>query len=941
MGKELVTKFVLKNKEFYNQLSATEKQILKVSVASGTLTAATVAIAKHTANFQDQQIKAARSVGASVKSYSALAVAAEYSGASQEQLGMAMRKLAHPTGEAQKALDAYGIKTKDANGKVRDTAETLKDVSAQMNKFSSNAEKTAFATRLFGESGGKLVSMLEGGPVALDAFSEKALLMGKIVTEEAGLAAEKFNDDIADVTGSINGLSMSIGESIIAFTNQSNILNVAEGAIQSVTKFIREMDADTKETIITIGAVVVGLGTLGGAVMAAAAVAPYIGAAFTTAFGPIGLAVAGATALIVVFGTTISKYSDQMGSTLDQLGGSFDGLKDSLDPIVTAAGKVADAASDFLGIGDNATESAGEVAIMGTVVKVTMSAIVTAIDFVITGFSLIITTVQGVVVAIYKLGEAAAYAITGNFKEAKQSAKESGEAIIDMAGKIADKSVAFAQRTAAAFSKENMIVVKTGDIEEAKKQTEGLNAELDRVEEQRKTDIKSNVDPLIKAYDDLKKAIDKASSSTGDIIIATAKVVDEALKKVKILTDAWEQYEKNKIENARRSHEKMMLQYEVFTQKYLAHQQEIIDETRQINEDNYNELERSLTAEVDLIRSIEDKKLDALKNAKNERLLLLDEEYQEEKARREAEFQNYLASERVRFEQQNAQLDEFNLVKAEKKAIEIEQEASWNEYVKMLQEQHEQDMSDMTSQYADNRKIKGDEINAEMEAAKTVSDINIKSAEAAKNKALEDEKKRSDEQIVGMEKKKADEEKKIRKGQAFMQWQFKSYELEALKNVQIAQTTVAGFAGAAQALAAFSALGPVGIAAGATASAMILKNTANAVRMIATQTALPPAELFLATGGSLKDRMGGFGAGSGDIVPANISLGETVLTPGQTSQIIDTQRTRAVQEFIDDGSGGRGVSVIFEEGAIPVYGNLDERAVEQIGTIVAARLDRR
>ena len=942
MSKNLVTKLTLDKKSFSKDLSGTKKQILALSAASVALGAAVIAAAKHTANFQDETIKAARSVGASVKEYSSLAVAAGFTGVKQEDLNKALRRLAHPVGEAKTALKAYNIETKDAAGNSRKTNEVLKDVANQMKRMKGEAEKVALATQFFGQQGGKLVSMLENGAEGLDAFNEKAILMGKIVTEEAGVAAEKFNDDIADVTGSVNGLVMSIGESVIAFINQSNALDAVEAVIQSVTGFIRDMDADTKEMILTIGAVVVAIGVLGGAFLAVSALAPVIGAAFTVALGPVGIAVMAIGAIVVTLGVTVAKHWGQIENVTDSLALSFGRFKanitETFAPIADMAAKVVVAANGMLGIGDSADKSGQQISIMGTIAKTILAVITTSITWVITGFNLMLIAIRGVTTAIWEAGRAVKLVFTDGFGQATDAALRAKDSISGMISEMKLELMSFGKETKKTFSGENLIVIDKEDIEKAKDAVVDLQGGLDQLEEP--TSINLQVDPLIKAVRQVKKEfalLSEEGENTQGSFTALGKAVSstmaEAAKKIGILVSAVAGLVAVQLAASRLAFEKQSHNLDVITILHSKAVQARIDTTRSAEEERLSILDNSLSEELALVKDIESRKFEALSRAKEQRLLLLDSEYIEARAKKEADFELHLESERERFEAQNEQLDEFNLTNEERRATEIQQEDSWKQHTESLQKQHDANMSEFSRNFQTNKSEEKKQHDDDIRAKQIISNELIASEEERKNQLLESEKARSEAKILAMEKKKTQDEKKETKIRSIMAWQAEKFQVESSKGLKASQVMVSGIAGAAMAFSGLAGSIPiVGIVLGAIAAAVVLASTAMSVSQIQSQVVPPPPSLLLNAGGTLKRNIGGFGPQSGDVINAS-------LTPGES--VIDARATKNVNDFMESGMKGGGITVQFEEGSIRVAGDLDEDAIDRIGEILLARVERK
>lgn len=302
-GKEktIVTILRLDSKGFNSKLGKTRKSILKVSGAITGLAAGMLALTKVAANYQDDMIKSARATGTTVEEFSALSHAASLAGASFKALRSATIKLGNPTKDNLKTLKAIGVELKDSNGKMKSNTRLLGEIGDAMNKLESPQKKLALATKLFGEQGANMVSMLELGTEGLKEMGIEAEKMGIIVSEKAGLSAEKFNDNIAKIAGSLKGLNNVIGESVIEFINQSEVIEKINETIQSVTQWWRKLDDDTRGLIVTVSLIAAGIAAFVLVLTGLIAIAPAVGVAMSLMLGPVGLVITGiATATIAV-----------------------------------------------------------------------------------------------------------------------------------------------------------------------------------------------------------------------------------------------------------------------------------------------------------------------------------------------------------------------------------------------------------------------------------------------------------------------------------------------------------------------------------------------------------------------------------------------------------------------------------------------------------------
>lgn len=142
----------------------------------------------------------AEKTGASVEELSKLQQQARISDASIETLEMGLVRLSrslHGTDEegkgAGKALAALGLSADELRGK--DTAESLRIVAAELNKYRDGAGKTALAMDLFGKSGAQLLPLLKD--LANDGALQASVTAKQAAeAEELGKAWRRITNDL-------------------------------------------------------------------------------------------------------------------------------------------------------------------------------------------------------------------------------------------------------------------------------------------------------------------------------------------------------------------------------------------------------------------------------------------------------------------------------------------------------------------------------------------------------------------------------------------------------------------------------------------------------------------------------------------------------------------------------------------------------------------------
>lgn len=221
-----------------------------VAIAGAAVAGATYGLFKFTQSateYADAQGKAAQAAGLAVEDYTKLQFAAELADVSQEQLATSLAlfnrriiEAANGTGIGAKQFAALGVKATDANGKVRPLTDVLADVADALVKLPEGAIRSNAALDLFGRTGTKLLPLLNGGAAGIKELTDQAEKLGIVLSSQNVKDAEEFNDSLATLIKTMNGLKVQLGLLFApTFTE----------AFQELTKVI----GDNKDAIIAFG----------------------------------------------------------------------------------------------------------------------------------------------------------------------------------------------------------------------------------------------------------------------------------------------------------------------------------------------------------------------------------------------------------------------------------------------------------------------------------------------------------------------------------------------------------------------------------------------------------------------------------------------------------------------------------------------------------------
>lgn len=194
-----------------------------VAVLSGAL----AGVIFTTARAGDDVAKTAEQLALSTDEYQELAKAADRAKVSQEEFAVGMRQFARNAalaaqgqGEAKDALAAWQIDLTDASGELRPMSELLNQVADAAKEEGNELRRSALASRIFGESGSKLIPLLTEGSAGIAALRQEARDLGLVMSEEATKSSEEFMDRLGDARDILIGLKRQIGLAFIPALNR-------------------------------------------------------------------------------------------------------------------------------------------------------------------------------------------------------------------------------------------------------------------------------------------------------------------------------------------------------------------------------------------------------------------------------------------------------------------------------------------------------------------------------------------------------------------------------------------------------------------------------------------------------------------------------------------------------------------------------------------------
>lgn len=188
---------------------------LASAAAAAGVAVAGLAIA--TARDIDVQADAARTMGATIEQYTALAYAADLSGVSTERMGASMRSLQMKiaavgagSAEARKEFADLGIAV-DGTEKAIDVLPQLADALKDL----PDGERLGAQMRLLGEGGAQMSALLEGGSEGIERLTDRAERLGGVIGTELAEDSGRLMDSLGDLQVVARGMSRQLVADVI------------------------------------------------------------------------------------------------------------------------------------------------------------------------------------------------------------------------------------------------------------------------------------------------------------------------------------------------------------------------------------------------------------------------------------------------------------------------------------------------------------------------------------------------------------------------------------------------------------------------------------------------------------------------------------------------------------------------------------------------------
>lgn len=270
---------------------------MAIGAATGVVVAGFAAMAVRAVQSVNDIRIAAEQVGVSVDFLSGLKFAAAVDGVNFDQLRDSFKDFSKilveaqdPASRAGKAFKAFGIDTLDASGNIRKSEDVFNDLADQFAQMPDGPTKAATAMALFGESGLRLIPILNRGSEGIKKNREEAERLGVVIDETTATSAKEFNDSIVRIQNSTTGLFLGIAKELLPTLNAlaAQVVDVVKNS-QGFKSFISGFGMLFRGAVIAVKGLTTALYVMGtGLGAVAAAIALVTKGEFTAAKNVLG-----------------------------------------------------------------------------------------------------------------------------------------------------------------------------------------------------------------------------------------------------------------------------------------------------------------------------------------------------------------------------------------------------------------------------------------------------------------------------------------------------------------------------------------------------------------------------------------------------------------------------------------------------------------------------
>lgn len=282
----------------------------------------------------------------------------------------AATKLKKAVASDSKELAALGVKTKNADGTMRNINDVFYDTLAALGKIDNETERDAKAMAIFGKSADSLAGIVDDGGASLKSLGQEAEEMGLIMSQDTLDSLNAVNDKIDRLKAQSKARLAETGAK--AMEALLPVLEKVLGLLDRLLTFIGSLNEDQIQTILTILAVVAAISPLAsliakisGLVANIPTLISGVSSALTWLMAnPIALVIAGIVALVVLIATKgdeiqalLQRFDDWLQGVFAKdwtevfgpvLGGILNGFFDIVKGVWDSIKQIFDGIIDFI-----------------------------------------------------------------------------------------------------------------------------------------------------------------------------------------------------------------------------------------------------------------------------------------------------------------------------------------------------------------------------------------------------------------------------------------------------------------------------------------------------------------------------------------------------------------------------------------------------------------
>lgn len=338
-------------------------------VAAGAL-GAVAGLAIKTAKTADELNTLAKQTGFSVEELQKFQYASDLVDVSVEDITGAATKLKKAVASDSKELANLGVKTRNADGSMRNINDVFYDTLAALGNVENETERDALAMAIFGKSADSLAGIIDDGGQSLKELGQEAEDLGLIMGQDTVDSMNAVNDQLDKLKAQATATLAQEGAK--AMEALMPLFEKVVAGISSIIEWVGQLDETQINTILTILAVVAAISPLASLIAKISSFIAYLPTLITTlgtamswlAANPIVLiiaAIVGLVALIATKGDEIQALLNKLDAWLQGvfatdwttifgpvLGGVLNGFFDIVKGVWDSVKGILDGVIDFI-----------------------------------------------------------------------------------------------------------------------------------------------------------------------------------------------------------------------------------------------------------------------------------------------------------------------------------------------------------------------------------------------------------------------------------------------------------------------------------------------------------------------------------------------------------------------------------------------------------------